>query len=68
MKVKLKKAFEHHGRKYQEGDEYEGLAEEISILAKQGYCDEPEEESEEKPAAKPAHPSVAPEPPKKTVR
>jgi hypothetical protein len=67
--VKLKKAFEHHGKAYKEGDEYEGPFEELVLLSRQGYCDPPEaeKEEEEKPSESHKHnPPPPPEPPKKT--
>jgi len=46
-KVKLKKAFTHHGKTYAEGEEFEGTREEIELLARQGFCDLPEENDKE---------------------
>jgi len=51
IKVKLKKGFVHNGKAYREGDEFEGLEEDIRSLVQQGYCDDPAENATEKSSA-----------------
>jgi hypothetical protein len=74
MKVKVKKAFAHNGKDYKEGDEIELTQEEVRILARQGYCDEPEEKEGDNgsttapgthPKAEPAAKASASEPVKR---
>jgi hypothetical protein len=41
-KVKLIKSFEHDGKTYNIGDEFEGMPDEIADLVRQGYCKDPD--------------------------
>lgn len=45
-KIKLTKGFEHNGRQYNAGDEFEGSPEDIANLIREGYADDPAKEKD----------------------
>jgi hypothetical protein len=46
-KATLTKAFEHDGKKYKIGDEFEGTEQEVETLIRQGYMKKTEEKTDE---------------------